>query len=71
VAKGKREKVEHLCKDECLRGNERADCCGSRNDQYYFCTRTAGHDGPHVACTFEKHDVAVWENLTKEGENTK
>lgn len=39
--------------------------CGAKSlDGNYECTREAGHDGEHIACTGEEHEVATWEDPT-------
>lgn len=30
------------------------------NGEGFVCTRHAGHDGPHVACAFTQHALAIW-----------
>lgn len=35
------------------------DACGE-TEQGWSCTREPGHDGPHVACGGELHEMAEW-----------
>ena len=42
----------------------RSVCAGVFRDDVFEepwgCTRGRGHDGPHVACSTDGHDLAVW-----------
>ena len=37
------------------------DCTAAmqKDGFYYGCTLSVGHDGPHVACTMTRHNIAV------------
>lgn len=44
--------------------------CDAQN--FLYCTRPAGHEGPHVACGKNDHELAMWDSATvvaiREGE---
>lgn len=44
----------HLCRDLT-----REESCGE-TDQGWTCTREPGHDGPHVACGGDVHEMETW-----------
>ena len=49
-------------KDRKLDGPLRIPCCSVDPTSGLHCTRHRGHFGPHVACSYLNHDLAVWEN---------
>lgn len=46
------------CKYRCV-SNDGSMCCEGSLDGY-FCTLSEGHEGPHIACGVETHDIRVW-----------
>lgn len=42
--------------------------CLAKNDEY-TCTRSKGHDGPHIACGYG-HNLASWPNLQRQMKST-
>lgn len=48
-----------------LRGESYQDAmpspCNEESDEGNLCSKPAGHDGPHAACSAAEHPVEVWE----------
>ncbi len=45
--------------------NKRACLAKSKINSYtlaFVCTLPRGHDGDHIACCYDKHDIHRWEN---------
>jgi len=45
---------------KCLSDEESDKMCDDESDAGYVCTRSAGHEGPHVACGNDTHNLDVW-----------
>ena len=46
-----------ICKDQCYTTGA---LCGARRPPF-ACSLPREHTGPHVACRYLQHDLAVWE----------
>lgn len=44
-----------------LRGGDLTDPCNAESPEGNLCSKPAGHDGPHAACSITRHPVEVWE----------
>lgn len=49
---------KHRCDGKECRDYE-SEGCLARNHPY-TCTRTEGHEGPHIACSLMAHDLVIW-----------
>ncbi len=38
------------------------ECLSQSPEDSKLCSKPAGHDGPHAACTFGEHPMKVWES---------
>lgn len=36
--------------------------CGERSPEGYYCSREAGHKGPHRACGHCFHEITIWKD---------
>lgn len=44
----------------------RCFACLAHLGREYRCTRPAPHEGPHVACTLDRHQVRTWHPTTED-----
>lgn len=54
-----------LCTEEsrlCVRDDSSQEVCDAYSHSYW-CTRTKGHEGPHVACGCSGHNYFTWEQV--------
>ena len=49
--------MKHLCNDKC----QETDQCEKEYDNW-FCTLPKGHEGHHIACGTNNHDLCVWDD---------
>jgi len=61
------------CEGRCFNGNVDEDMCEAEAEIPYrhklrrdflsgmlYCTLPYGHDGPHIACSREEHNIGAW-----------